>query len=126
MAEKVIGLRIQLNGFDGVVTSIKQLEEELKKAKEDLNQLEIGSNNFKELQTQISNTEGKLLGLKKASEGIGLEKQLEGYGKLAGGITSSFAAAQAAVSLFGADSVAVAEAAAKAQSILTLALAARH
>ena len=125
MAEKVIGLRIQLNGFDGVVTSIKQLEEELKKAKEDLNQLEIGSNNFKELQTQISNTEGKLLGLKKASEGIGLEKQLEGYGKLAGGITSSFAAAQAAVSLFGADSVAVAEAAAKAQSILTLALAAR-
>jgi hypothetical protein len=59
MAEKVIGLRIQLNGFDGVVTSIKQLEEELKKAKEDLNQLEIGSNNFKELQTQISNTEGK-------------------------------------------------------------------
>jgi hypothetical protein len=125
MAEKVIGLRIQLNGFDGVVTSIKQLEEELKKAKEDLNQLEIGSNNFKELQTQISNTEGKLQGLKKASEGIGLEKQLEGYGKLAGGITSSFAAAQAAVSLFGADSTAVAEAAAKAQSILTLALSAR-
>ena len=93
MAEKVIGLRIQLNGFNGVVTSIKQLEEELKKAKEDLTQLEIGSNNFKSLQGEISRTESKLIGLRKASEGIGLEKQLEGYGKLAGGITSSFAAA---------------------------------
>jgi hypothetical protein len=125
MAEKVIGLRIQLNGFNGVVTSIKQLEEELKKAKEDLNQLEIGSNNFKSLQGEISRTEGKLLGLKKASEGIGLEKQLEGYGKLAGGITSSFAAAQAAVALFGNESTLVAEAAAQAQNLLTLALAAR-
>ena len=125
MAEKVIGLRIQLNGFNGVVTSIKQLEEELKKAKEDLTQLEIGSNNFKSLQGEISRTEGKLIGLRKASEGIGLEKQLEGYGKLAGGITSSFAAAQSAVALFGNESTLVAEAAAQAQNILTLALSAR-
>jgi hypothetical protein len=125
MAEKVIGLRIQLNGFNGVVTSIQQLEEELKKAKQDLNELEIGSNNFKTLQAEISRTEGKLIGLRKASEGIGLEKQLEGYGKLAGGITSSFAAAQAAVALFGSESTVVAEAAAQAQNLLTLALAAR-
>ena len=125
MAEKVIGLRIQLNGFNGVVTSIKQLEEELRKAKEDLTQLEIGGNNFKTLQGEISRTESKLIGLRKASEGIGLEKQLEGYGKLAGGITSSFAAAQAAVALFGNESTLVAEAAAQAQNILTLALSAR-
>jgi len=125
MAEKVIGLRIQLNGFNGVVTSIKQLEEELRKAKEDLTQLEIGGNNFKTLQGEISRTETKLLGLRKASEGIGLEKQLEGYGKLAGGITSSFAAAQSAVALFGNESTVVAEAAAQAQNLLTLALAAR-
>jgi hypothetical protein len=125
MAEKVIGLRIQLNGFNGVITSIKQLEEELVKAKQDLNELEIGSNNFKTLQGEISRTETKLQGLRKASEGIGLEKQLEGYGKLAGGITSSFAAAQAAVALFGNESTLVAEAAAQAQNLLTLALAAR-
>jgi hypothetical protein len=125
MAEKVIGLRIQLNGFNGVVTSIKQLEEELRKAKQDLQELEIGSNNFKSLQGEISRTESKLIGLRKASEGIGLEKQLEGYGKLAGGITSSFAAAQAAVSLFGNESTLVSEAAAQAQNVLTLALSAR-
>jgi len=123
--EKVIGLRIELNGFRGVVTSIKQLEEELRKAKEDLNELEIGSNNFKTLAREISGAESKLLGLRKASEGIGLEKKLEGYGKLAAGITSSFAAAQSAVMLFGSDSTAVAEAAVQAQNLLTLALAAR-
>lgn len=123
--EKVVGLKIQLNGFNGVITSIKQLEEELTKAKQDLSELSIGSNNFKTLQGEISRTETKLLGLKKASEGIGLEKQLEGYGKLAGGITSSFAAAQSAVALFGNESTLVAEAAAQAQNVLTLALSAR-
>jgi hypothetical protein len=123
--EKVIGLRIELNGFRGVVTSIKQLEEELRKAKQDLAELEIGGDNFKTLAREISGAESKLLGLRKASEGIGLEKKLEGYGKLAAGITSSFAAAQSAVMLFGSDSTAVAEAAVQAQNLLTLALAAR-
>lgn len=125
MAERTIGLRIELNGFKGVITNIKQLEDELKKAKQDLNELEIGGTLFKQLTTEISRAEGQLMNLKKASEGIGLEKQLEGYGKLAGGITSSFAAAQAAVQLFGVESEAVNEAAAKAQNILTLAMAAR-
>ena len=123
--EKVVGLRIELNGFRGVITNIKQFEDELKKAKEDLNELEIGSNNFKTLQNEISKAEGKLIGLRKASEGIGIEKQLEGYGKFAAGITSSFAAATAAVELFGADSEQVTKAATTAQNLLTVALAAR-
>jgi len=41
------------------------------------------------------------------------------------GITASFAGAQAAIALFGTESEAVAEAAAKAQAVLTIALAAR-
>ena len=125
MAERTIGLRIELNGFKGVVSSIKQLEEELNKAKQDLNEIEIGSAQFKELSQQISAADGKLQNLRKSSEGIGLEKQLEGYGKLAGGITSSFAAAQAAVALFGVESEAVTKAATQAQNLLTLGLAAR-
>ena len=125
MAERVVGLRIELNGFKGVVTNIKQLEDELKKAKEDLQELEIGGTLFNQLTGEISRAEGQLMNLRKASEGIGLEKQLEGYGKLAGGITSSFAAAQAAVQLFGVESTAVSEAAAQAQNVLTLALSAR-
>ncbi len=125
MAEKVIGLRLELNGFRGVVTSIKELEEELRKAKEDLTELEIGGENFKTLAREISAAESKLLDLRKASEGIGIEKKLEGYGKFAAGITSSFAAAQSAVALFGNESTAVAEAAAQAQNLLTLALSAR-
>jgi hypothetical protein len=125
MAEKVIGLRIELNGFKGVITNIKQLEDELRKAKEDLNELEIGSKNFKQLTTEISRAESKLGDLRKASEGIGVEKQLEGYGKLAGGITQSFAAAQSALVLFGNESDAIGEAAAQVQNLLTVALAVR-
>ena len=125
MAERTIGLRIELNGFKGVITNIKQLEDELRKAKEDLNELEIGGTMFKQLSGEIQRAEGKLIGLRKSSEGLGLEKQLEGYGKLAAGITSGFAAAQAAVNLFGAESENVAKAAATAQNLLTLALSAR-
>ena len=61
MAEKVVGLRIELNGFRGVVTNIKQLEDELRKAKEDLKELEIGSNNFKTLTREIAKAETQVL-----------------------------------------------------------------
>lgn len=125
MAERVVGLRIELNGFKGVVSNIKELENEIRKAKEDLQELEIGGDLFKQLTGEISRAEGQLMKLQDASKGIGLEKQLEGYGKLAGGITSSFAAAQAAVQLFGVESESVSKAAAQAQNILTLALSAR-
>ena len=42
MAEKTIGIRIQLNGIDTVITDIKTLENEIRKAKEDLKQVDIG------------------------------------------------------------------------------------
>jgi hypothetical protein len=123
--EKVVGLRIELNGFRGVITNIKQFEDELRKAKEDLNELEIGSANFKTLTSEISKAEGQLMGLRKATQGINPSQQIEAYGKLAAGITSSFAAATAAVELFGADSEEVTKASVTAQNLLTVALAAR-
>ena len=123
--QKTVGIRIELNGWKGVVQNIEQFETLIKEAKEDLKQLDIGGKNFKELTTQIQNAETQLTALNEASRGFSPEKQLEGYGKLAGGITSSFAAATAAVSLFGGESEAVAEAAAQAQNLITIALSAR-
>ena len=125
MAEKVVGLRIELNGFRGVVTNIKQLEDELRKAKEDLQELEIGSDNFKILSREIAKAETQVIGFKKAAQGIAPSQAIEGWGKLAAGITSSFAAATAAVELFGSDSEEVTKAVATAQNLLTLALSAR-
>lgn len=125
MAERTIGLRLELNGFRGVITNIKQLEEELRKAKEDLSELEIGGSNFTILSKEIQNAESKLMDLRKATEGIGIEKKLEGFGKFAAGITGGFAAAQSAVMLFGNESDAVGKAAIQIQNLLTVAMAAR-
>jgi hypothetical protein len=125
MAEKVVGLRIELNGFRGVVTNIKQLEDELRKAKEDLQELEIGSENFKTLTREIAKAETQVIGFKKSAQGLAPSQAIEGWGKLAAGITSSFAAATAAAELFGSDSEEVTKAVATAQNLLTIALSAR-
>ena len=125
MAEKVIGLRIQLNGLNTVITDIKTLENEIRKAKEDLKEVEIGGDIFNQLSKEISQAETKLIGLQDAAKGISKEKTLEGFGKLGAGISSSFAAATAAVSLFGKESESVQKAATQAQNLLTIALSIR-
>ena len=129
MAEPIIGLRIQLNGIDTVVNDVKVLEQELRKAKEDL--IDIGINfgtnseNFKKLKNEVVDTEAKLNKVKTAVQGISPEKSIEGFSKLGAGISSSFAAATAAVSLFGNESEAVQKAATQAQNLLTIALSIR-
>jgi hypothetical protein len=125
MAEKVIGLRIQLNGLNTIITDIQTLENEIRKAKEDLKQVEIGGPIFNQLAKEISQAETKLIDLQDAAKGISKEKALEGFGKLGAGISSSFAAATAAVSLFGKESDAVQKAATQAQNLLTIALSIR-
>ena len=125
MAEKTIGIRIQLNGLNTVITDIKTLENEIRKAKEDLKEVEIGGTIFNQLSREISEAETKLMGLQEAARGISKEKTLEGFGKLGAGISSSFAAATAAVSLFGKESESVQKAATQAQNLLTIALSIR-
>ena len=125
MAEKTIGIRIQLNGLNTVITDIQSLENEIKKAKEDLKQVEIGGPIFNKLAREISQAETKLLGLQDTARGLSKEKTLEGFGKLGAGISSSFAAATAAVSLFGNESESVQKAATQAQNLLTIALSLR-
>ena len=129
MAEKVIGLRIQLNGIDTVVNDVKTLETELRKAKQDLEDIALNfgtnSENFKKLNTEVINTEGQLRKIKDVSQKISPEKSIEGFSKLGAGISGSFAAATAAVSLFGSKSEDVQKAAAAAQNLLTFALGVR-
>lgn len=125
MAEKTIGIRIQLNGMNTVVQDIQTFEQLLKEAKEDLKQIPIGEQNFKKLANEISTAESQLTKLNESARGLSGEKISEGLSKFGSGIASSFAAATAAVSLFGTESEEVSKAATQAQNLLTLALSAR-
>jgi len=125
MAEKTIGLRIQLNGLTAVVKDIQTFENEIKKAREDLKQVEIGSKVFNQLSQEIGLAETQLLGLITSTKRLTKEREIEGIGKLGQGIASSFAAATAAVSLFGVKDEGVMKAAQDAQNLLTIALSAR-
>ena len=125
MAERTIGLRIKLNGVQGVVSDIQTLERFLQEAKEDLKQLEIGSDLFRELSGEIATAQRQLDGLNQSTQALGTEKIVEGFSKLGGGISSAFAAATAAVNLFGSDTEEASKAAAEAQNLLTIALSIR-
>ena len=129
MAEKTIGIRLQLNGLNTVITDIKTLETEIKKAKEDLKDIGlnfgIDSSSFKQLKNEIVEAEKYLNRLNKSVESVSNERQIEGFSKLGAGISSSFAAATAAVSLFGKESEDVQKAATEAQNLLTIALSLR-
>jgi hypothetical protein len=125
MAERNIGLRLQLNGVNIAIKSVKDLEKELKLAKEDLKELGEGSIFSSQLSGEIANAEKELKKLNQTSKGLSFEKQLQGIGQFAGGITASFAAATAAVQLFGGETEDVSKAAAQAQNALTIAIGAK-
>ena len=120
-----IGIRIKLGGVSQAVTSIKELEEAILAARRQLATLDVSSEAFKKLSTEIQTADGKLKDLKKSSEGISFEKKLSDFTKFGAGVTSAFAAATAAINLFGGDTEKVSKAAAQAQNVLTIAVAAR-
>ena len=122
---KTIGLNITLNGVTTAVSNIKELETEITRAREKLSGLSIGSQEFQNLSREIQAADSKLKNFKKSAEGLESVQQAEAFAKVAGGITTSFAAAQAAVALFGAESEDVTQAITKANQVLTIAIAAR-
>jgi hypothetical protein len=124
MAEKVIGLRLQINGVPQTISNIKQLEEEISKLEGKLKATEIGSAEFSNLSNEIRTARGRLEDFNKSTEGFGFEKVVESVGKFSAGVTSAFATAGAAAQLFGRDSEDVNKAAQKAQNLLTIAIGA--
>lgn len=124
MAEKTIGLRLQINGIPQTITNIKQLEETIAGLEGELKGVEIGSQKFNQLSTEIRTARGRLEDFNKSTEGFGFEKLVESVAKFSAGVTSAFAAAGAAAQLFGGDSEEVNKAAQKAQNLLTLAISA--
>jgi len=122
---KTIALNLKINGVEKSVTNLKQLEEEINLAKEKLKEVELGSDEFNRLAREIENAEGKLKTLNESFTGKGLKERTEAFVKVGEGITTSFAAASAAVQLFGNENEEVSKAALKAQNLLTIAIGAR-
>lgn len=125
MAKK-IALELNIGGVKQSVSSINELETAIKKAKEQLAGVEIGSQKFKDLQGEIRKAQNFAEDLNESIKPQDLEKRVGAYAKVGSAIVSSFAAAQTALSLFGAESEDVGKAATKAQQVLTLALTARE
>jgi len=125
MAKK-IALELNIGGVKQSVSSITELETAIRKAKEQLAGVEIGSQKFKDLQGEIRKAQNFAEDLNESIKPQDLEKRVGAYAKVGSAIVSSFAAAQTALSLFGAESEDVGKAAAKAQQVLTLALTARE
>ena len=121
-----IALTLTIDGVQQTITTISQLETAIKAAKEQLAGLEIGSVEFKNLSTQIRQADSALQNLNENIAGKKLAENIERYAKIGSAITGSFAAAQAAISLFGNESEDVAKAAAQAQNLLTIALVGRE
>ena len=125
MATNTIALKLTLDGSDVAINNIKELEQALKLATDKLKVLGSGAE-FDKLKVQIRQGQNYLKQFNEELEGKSVEQRIGDYAKLGSAITSSFAGAQAAVQLFGDKSEGVAEAAAKAQNILTLALVGRE
>lgn len=121
-----IALTLTLDGVQQTITTINQLETAIKQAKEQLSGLEIGSQEFNTLTTQIRQADSALKNLQENIEGKKIEETIGRYAKVGSAITGSFAAAQAAISLFGEESEAITKASAQAQNLLTLALVGRE
>ena len=122
---KNIALNLTINGVKQSITNISQLEKAVKDAEEALKGIEIGSKQFTEFSSQVKSAKGILEDFQDSIKGQELEKRVGAFAKVGEGITASFAGAQAAIALFGTESEDVAKAAAQAQGLLTIALAAR-
>ena len=123
---KNIALTLTLNGVEQTITTIQQLEAAVIEARNALSTIELGSEQFRKFSTQVQNAESKLKDLKKGFEGKEAEQKIGAYAKIGSAITASFAAAQVAVQLFGAESEDVAAAATAAQQAITIALVGRE
>jgi len=123
--ESTLGIKITIKGADQAVGSISQLKQALQVARKELEELDRSSDEFKNLQKQVKVADAAVKEFNKSTDGITIEQKAKQFGKFAQGVTSSFAAASAAVNLFGGDTERVSQAAADAQNLLTIAISAR-
>jgi hypothetical protein len=124
---KNIALTLTLNGVEQTITSVQELEKSIKDARTALTSTFEGTQDeLKTFNKQINDAQQSLDTLRNKKGNEESVKSIANLAKAGSAITSSFATASAAISLFGGDTEEVSKAAAQAQSLLTIALGARE
>jgi len=126
MATNTIALKLVIDGTETAIKSMDDLKLAIRQGEEQLGKLELGSQAYKKLATEIKGAKSQLEDLDEGLKGLDLEKRVGLYAKIGSAVASSFAGAQAAVALFGGEAEEISKAAAKAQNLLTIALTARE
>jgi len=124
MAEKIT-LDIILNNR-GAITSLEDLRQAVKLANAELSTLGEGAKNYGELSSFVSAGNTEILRQQKLLKGLTSEEIAGAYARIGGGISSTFAAASAALATFGVENESVLKAAADAQNLLTIAISTRQ
>lgn len=118
-------LNVKINGVEQAVTTVGELELALKATREELRNVELGSQAFDELSLQGRKLQDNL---KDVKESLNFDKNLsllgESVGRLGSTIASSFTIALSAASLFGEESEDLTKAQVKAQQLLAIAFSA--
>ena len=124
---KNIALTLTLNGVEQTITSVQELEKSIKDARTALGSTFSGTQDeLKTFNKQINDAQQSLDTLRNKKGQEETFKSIGNLAKIGSAVTSSFAAATAAVSLFGGNTEQVSKAAETAQLALTLALSGRE
>ena len=124
---KNIALTLTLNGVEQTITSVQELEKSIKDARTALTTTFEGTQDeLKVFNKQINDAQQSLDTLRNKKGQEETFKSIGNLAKVGSAVTSSFAAATAAVSLFGGNTEQVSKAAETAQQALTLALSGRE
>jgi len=134
LKKELVGLKEGTEGFDTLSSAIKGLESNynnLIQTAEKSGDIVVKSADesaeaVKAVGTAATNTEKSIGKLGEKSKKIDLSQPFKNVVKIGAAVTASFAAAQSVFTVFGADSTKIAEASAKAQALLTVAIAARE
>ena len=118
-------INVKLNGVEQSVSTVGELQKALLATKNELKNVEVGGKAFEQLTVQARNLQRELKDVKESTnfeQNIG--QSIESISRLGSTITSAFALATSAISLFGGDAKSLSEEQVKAQQALTIALTA--
>jgi len=104
MAKQVtLGIKIEVNGQQKVIKSINELENEIENLTQDIKGLKFGTEEFENASKQLGKLKAELRDVDKQIEGVDREQLFEGFGAAINGVTGAFLIASSAARTFGAD-----------------------
>ena len=125
MANNKIIAKFQLDGVDKATNNIGELERSLEQARQEIKNVEIGSDAFEELARKIQTSESRVKTLNKQMEGLEPQQKAEAFLKMGEGIAGGFAVAQGAMALLGLESENLEKLQVKVQSAISIAMGIR-